>query len=83
MTVQFFELSTGKPTFLLDLTPAILIDIDKVNRRITSRETEKCMEQTLDCNIWPALVMYREGESSGTATKELGLLVIHVVSESY
>ena len=27
--------------------------------------------------------MYRDAESSGTATKELGLLGIHVASESY
>ena len=27
--------------------------------------------------------MYRDAESSGTATKKLGLLVIHVASESY
>jgi hypothetical protein len=41
------------------------------------------MEQTQDCNNWPALVMYTDAESSGTATKELGLLVIHVASETY
>jgi len=41
------------------------------------------MEQTQDCNNWPALVMQRDDESSGTAAKELCLLVIHVVSESY
>jgi len=60
-----------------------VVDIDKVDRRITSHETEKCMEQTEDCNNWPTLVMYRDAESSGTATKELGLLGIHVASESY
>jgi hypothetical protein len=60
-----------------------MIDIDKVDLRITRHETEKCMEQIQDCNNWPVLVMYRGGESSGTATKELGLLVIRVASESY
>jgi hypothetical protein len=33
--------------------------------------------------IGQLLVMYRDAESSGTATKELGLLVTHVASESY
>ena len=54
-----------------------------MDRKITSQETEKCMEQSQDCNNWPALVMYRDAESSGTATKELGLLGIHVASETY
>jgi len=39
------------------------------------------MEQIQDCNNWPVLVMYRDGEPSGTATKELGLLVIHLASD--
>jgi len=41
------------------------------------------MEQTQDCNNWPALVMYRDAEPSGTAIKELCLLVTHVASKSY
>lgn len=54
-----------------------------MDRRIPSHETEKYMEQIQDCNNWPALVRNKDGESSGTATKELGLLVIHVAIESY
>jgi len=41
------------------------------------------MERTQDCNNWPDLVICRNGKSSGTAIRELGLLVIRVASESY